>query len=369
MGFRALFALPSLLNSKIPFGAPELDTYEYWALAQAIRRGSYSIGGVDWALRPPGYPAFLALSQDPRLAVALQILLLAGLSVLVAKWASEIGNRRAGLIAGILAATSPVLSLFSGFLLADVLFAALATLGLYLARKRVYLGGFALGLAGLVKPLSLTLALPVAVYQWLKGSPRRALGFLAALLFPLLPWTLRNWAVHGTPSVSTQPQLTVILYWAPYTMMAERGLPYPEALETLADTFGCQDLIEASYDAGKVRELLPKALGYLSRHPGSFLLAWAKGFALSFWGTGRSFVGMLWPGPVGLILVVFSWLHALLTYVLAFRGIRRMGGWGLALAAGVALLLLSVGPNGSFRFRAAAEPLLALWAGLALERL
>ncbi|MGC8893346.1 MAG: ArnT family glycosyltransferase [candidate division WOR-3 bacterium] len=375
LAFRAGFVLPALVRHSVALGPPHLDTHEYYALAQSITRGLYEIGGVDWILRPPGYPAFLAavnitFGADPRFAVALQVILGILIAILVAFWASETSGRTAGLAAGLFAGLAPVTGLLSGFLLAEAVFTSAVALGLFFFRKRPALSGFLLGLSALVKPTGIYPAVVAAGYHAVRKDWTRA-GLLAiAFLVPVLPWLARNKIVNGKAILSTQHEATVFLYSAPYTMMQETGIGYEEALVNLGDTLGCEDLEAAPLDPGLAGELSRRGVAYMLRHPAAYAAAHLKGFVKGFYGLGREFTTMIWPNPLATrIIVIMSWLYALVVYILAIRGFLRLRGEGFALAITVFLLLFLPGADGSFRFRAPAEPILALAAGIGLASL
>lgn len=375
VAFRTVLVLPALFAPSVGLGPPHLDTHEYYALAQSITRGSYEIGGIDWILRPPGYPAFLsaidmAFGTDPRFAIGLQILLGGLTAALVAFWAARAAGREAGLAAGMLAGLAPVAGLFSGFLLAESLFTATVALGLFFFRKRPVLSGFILGLSALVKPTGIYIAAVATLFHLVKRDWARAGLLSVAFLLPILPWLARNRVVNGKAILSTQHEATVFLYAAPYTMIEERGIGYEEALANLVDTLACPDLQAAALDPELAGKVANRGLAYILRHPAAYSIAHMKGFLRGFYGLGMDFTRMLWDNSVAAwAIVLFGWLYALLTYILAVWGFARLRWEGLALAVIVFLLLFLPGPDGSFRFRAPAEPLLALGAGIGLKSL
>ncbi len=194
---------------------PAGDERAYLLLGERWRlEGTYE--GI-WA---PGYPALIAglggLAGDASTAV------LRGLQVLLGVWnvawigalAAVIGGRRGGVCAAWIAALYLPLAGFAGLLYSEPLHLALFTPALALlaaasrlpsaATLRVAAGaGVLLGLAALVRESSL-LFVP-ALGLWLAwngaagGAPRAslALTMVACALATILPWTLRNAAVHG----------------------------------------------------------------------------------------------------------------------------------------------------------------------------
>ncbi len=375
VAFRTALVLPALFDPSAALGPAELDTHEYHALGQSITRGSYEIEGRDWILRPPGYPAFLAavdmtLGSDPRFAVGLQVLLGGFVAILVALWASAAFGRFAGLASGILAGLAPVTGLLSGFLLTEALFTAIVALGLFFFRKRPAVSGLILGLSALVRPMGIYIAGVAASFHLLRKDWTKAGLLSVAFVIPLLPWLARNRLVNGKAILSTQHEATVFLYAAPYTMMQERGISYEEALANLRDTLACDDLWSAALDPEMAGEISKRGMAYMLRHPLAYCVAHLKGFIKGFYGPGRKFTLMIWNNrTVAGIIVIAGWLYALISYILAIRGFVRMKDEEIALAAMVFLLLFLPGADGSFRFRAPAEPILALGAGVGFASL
>ncbi|MEO0180326.1 MAG: glycosyltransferase family 39 protein [candidate division WOR-3 bacterium] len=373
--FRFTVVAPAFFDSTRPLGPPHLDTHEYYALSQSLSHGVYRIGNTDWVLRPPGYPAFLALNwlvfgPDPRSAVLLQVLLGGVMAVVVAIWACRLAGRREALASGILAGLAPVTGLFSGFLLTEALFTTSIALGLLFFRRAPALSGFILGLSALIRPMGIYIACALALFHLIRKDWAKA-GFLTlSFLLPVLPWLARNKLIHGKALISTQHEATVFLYAAPYTMMEERGIGYEEALSALRDTLGCDDLWAAALDPELAGEVSKRGIGYILRHPKAYALAHLKGFVRCFYGLGRDFTRMLWKNdPAVLIIVSWGWFYALATYILALLGFLRLREKGLLLAVVVFLLVFLPGPDGSFRFRSPAEPILAVAAGVGLVSL
>lgn len=217
------------------------DTNIYWLLAQALRRGeSYEVsqwGIPHFALRAPGYPAFLALLQaafgDRTMPVRLaQALIGAGGIVVLARLVDRLApapgeaNGPApprwatpALVAAALAAVDPYTVGFTVVLLSEALFLPLMLLGLWglsalwpgrdqAPAPRFALAalgtGVAWGAAILTKP-SWALFPPAALAAWVLASPRgrRRRAALGALVVALglaaimAPWWARNARLYG----------------------------------------------------------------------------------------------------------------------------------------------------------------------------
>lgn len=125
---------------------------------------------------------------------------------LVALIGRRLGGDRAGLVAAVLAAASPILVGADGSLLSETLygvFVAVAVLAALSLRERpgpapAAVLGVAGGLAALTRGEGLVLVacLGLAALAWAPGSPRRRLVLLAATagacVLTLAPWTIRN---------------------------------------------------------------------------------------------------------------------------------------------------------------------------------
>ncbi len=191
------------------------DPEEYYRAALHILNGGYHDDG-KW-LRPPLYPAFLALMfaiggiNIPFALLGQAILSGVGVLAFVMLGASLFERRDIGLVSGLIAALFVPLASFGSVLFAEALFVILVVLGLALfdqtmiiQRPRLaLLCGVVWGLAALTRAVALFF-IPIAVLALVLLSERqtrdqviRAAGFL--LLGAVLiigPWTLRNYLVH-----------------------------------------------------------------------------------------------------------------------------------------------------------------------------
>lgn len=178
------------------------------------------LNGFPTAQWPPGYPFFLAgiyrlfgpTLYGARLA---NMLLSAGTAALVYLLALRLFDRRSALLAALLAAVFPGQVFFVSVLYSEILFTFMFVLALLLivvspgraASRRAWwlvcLGVLA-GAAALVRGQGLFL-LPMAFAAWLLlGVPRaRAFRWTIAVtglaLAVILPWTVRNYLVLGSP--------------------------------------------------------------------------------------------------------------------------------------------------------------------------
>jgi hypothetical protein len=182
----------------------------------AARRLSAGDGFAAGYRKAPAYPVFLALLSlgrpVPLLALRLAQAVVAALgTVLVMALADRLFGRRAAIVAGLVYALDPLMVIASGLLYpeapAAVVVPLLVLLALDAAERdspwRSVLGGGALGVLALLRPVALVLPPVVAAWTALMvpaPAARRLLhaGTLGlAFLLVLAPWTIRNWQVQG----------------------------------------------------------------------------------------------------------------------------------------------------------------------------
>jgi 4-amino-4-deoxy-L-arabinose transferase-like glycosyltransferase len=201
------------------------DEREYLALARNVAAGrgftyqpGRETGTAQQFGRAPGYPLFLAgvgvpgheVESTParvKIAQALAGALVVGLIGLVALRAA---GTRAAIAASSIAAVYPPLVWMCAYVLSETLFSLLAiatalVLDRAMDRARTHRAGGAgaigagllAGAATLVRPVMLFF-LPLALL-WLlrRRRPALAIAFLVAALAVVLPWTARNYRVHG----------------------------------------------------------------------------------------------------------------------------------------------------------------------------
>lgn len=188
----------------IPAGARFVDEADYLALGRHLAEGAgYSLNGVQpTAMRPPGYPFFLApiLAAGGGIAVIriAQNLLVAGTVMLAARLTAK-GPGALAATAG-LTLLYPVLFYTAGTLYAQTLagFLFVAALAQWLAAGRrlfpAFTGGLTFGALILTVPtFGLTFFVALAAAWWLKQLGGR--GILAAAVGATLMlgvWTTRN---------------------------------------------------------------------------------------------------------------------------------------------------------------------------------
>jgi hypothetical protein len=194
------------------------DGSEYQLVAgNLIHHGAFSESVsppyYETVIRSPGYPAFLALfdwfgAWRPTVVLTAQFGVTAALAIVVGLIGRDVAGRAVGTIAALICATYlPFLEYATHFLTEDLAGFCLAALVLLLLVARssdrilAYVGaGVALAALTYVRPEFILLVLPIAVILVTRRhnpwrSPGRwtgGLGFTAAFVAALVPWTIRN---------------------------------------------------------------------------------------------------------------------------------------------------------------------------------
>lgn len=200
---------------------PVTDFWWYYQRAISISAGDgYSVGGAPTAYWPVGYSGFLALffsvlRPTITLAKVLNLALILGSIAVSFRIAHRLFRSNA-----VAVVSSLLLSLhfnwiaYSGILASEPLYTFLTLYGTWMLLTtedvwgKTVIGGFAFGLATLVRPVALLLPAIVLFYGPDRIRLRNAPGtFWAAYLMVVLvvmPWTFRNYKVMGSPvAVST----------------------------------------------------------------------------------------------------------------------------------------------------------------------
>jgi 4-amino-4-deoxy-L-arabinose transferase-like glycosyltransferase len=215
LGYVLYVKMPRVVLDAIQWdlSARRLLTQGYYAYSQG------PIAAHSNAFMMPGYPLMLAgiyrivgLGPTRLMWVRLAQVVLSTLTVLliylIAARLTE--SRKAGLLAGALAAIYPPFILANGLILSEVLNTAVFVLAIWLvfvaAERRSWwwfaLVGIAMGLAVLVRPVSAPLIVAVPVYlAFKKGYDWRRIAWSSALValgfvLVLTPWWIRNYTVY-----------------------------------------------------------------------------------------------------------------------------------------------------------------------------
>jgi 4-amino-4-deoxy-L-arabinose transferase-like glycosyltransferase len=399
-----------------PLVFTEVDSFQYIDLAQGMRQtGQYrsqTDQGID-LLRSPGYPLFLllglalgngALNTIPLLQLLL-VFLMAAILYLTGR---ELGSNKAGYAAAVLYLINPNAAFWSLMMLTETLAAFLLMVAVGGAVKYwragqqgwLFLSGLALSAAAITRPIVLPLAVLMAVLlAWLKWrdshSAKSTLSTLAVIVvgvFALvLPWQLRNATVHGQFTLSEVGDSTFQNWMVAKTMAQVEGMTRDEAVAIIATS----------------PDPMVFSLQYIQDHPAAFVKEQVRGIARTLLGAEYATWGEKIAGEdisnAGMLSALLDnrnplefldsfveqlkspWFAAglfALGYDFLLYGLCLIAIWKnfrinsqgktikvvILLILVLAYLLFAPLGAGESRFRAPADPLLALLAGLAFSR-
>jgi len=342
---------------------PLQDTADYDEIALNLLDGEGFVARENWfgfelrSWRAPFYPFFLALVYGVcgHSHLAVQVVQ-AAVGALTAVLIYELGRRlrlRAALAAGLLTAVYGPLAASSSEVMTETWFTFWTVLAAGLLvdvasgpERRpgpLLAGGAAIGLAALTRPVGLIL-LPgfalTALLRHRREGLRRTLWVGLALCCTVLPWTLRNFQVHGA--------------WVPISTHGGFILARSNAVEPawrqergwgIEETFFHQIPSEVERDRFWYRQ----GLAFIRTHPGTYLRLVGERF-LRFWYFLRPDYNF--------------WFMAVLPFFLAglWRYWRAGGFLLLSCFAGLSLGLFCFVLYGSTRFRLPLEPFFILFA-------
>ncbi len=393
------------------------DTRQYLSLGTMLAEtGRFATpsrqGPVPDALRTPGYPALIAVLiglGDPRPLVSLAVVQ-ALLGTLAAGGVILLGERlvspRAGLLAGLIYALSPIAAVMTGYGYSETLFAALmigAALALTAALERdrppLSAGsGVIYGLAALVRPIGLPL-LPLLAAIPLTRLPLRrgwlhALALAAGFLLAAGPWMARNAAIYGRFALTTISGYNLFYYNAASLEAHRLGIPVEEARRRLNTELEARPAPDSAWPGAAEGALARETI---LAHPLAF--AWHNGvdalnglrpgfsFMLGLFGRGSELgdpvsrfmtgdigeIAAAMRGQAGAILLLEGYMALHTAGLIAFSligviGLAARRDWAALILLGLipALLLYLPGLASNARFRAPVEPFLAVAAAAGL---
>lgn len=210
------------------------DWMTYHELAQSwSANGSYSVNGIPYAYRPPGYPFFITIiymifGAVPRLAAAFNVIfgtMSVWLTYLIVQ---NIWNNRKARIAAIIMALFPSQILFTNKLATEPLFTMLLLTGVYLVLKasesKDYVfsiaSGFTLGISALVRAVVQGfIAVPALFYMLAQNhrsyKTRNIVFLLISFALVVAPWMYRNYEAKGSFTLATQTGINLLIGNAP----------------------------------------------------------------------------------------------------------------------------------------------------------
>ncbi len=291
------------------------DSVDYIRLAENVRtQGVFSLDVGEPLIpsirRAPFYPVFLMTfiwseGVSTKAAVATQVILDAGVAVLVLLLANMALNLRWAATAGLAYAIHPGAIYFSTALLSETLFTALSATGLFLVLKGLFrdrlaltgLAGATFGLATLCRPIALPFAFIIAgISVLILRIPRRWLHSLVLIGFTtliVLPWTIRCTRV-AEHLVLVQGASSTLFYVATRTDWNQKDQQSLWARYSTEDPYG-RRLVTAKTP----REMaeadqfgLQLALQNIRSNPKAYVLSRARNFPFLFVTSFDMFTGL-----------------------------------------------------------------------------
>jgi hypothetical protein len=403
----------------------ERDSLVYWDFGAELARPetfvSTLLGRTD---RTPLYPLFVAgvmsiFGKAPWAVALLQTMLDAATCVMIGALGALI-SARVGIIAGVLAALSPTLIVFSGQILTDTLFlfffaAMLLATARFLVRPTIALAmvaGLAGGLALATRPaIALLLAAAVPTVWVIAFAKQRNALFacVATLLFavaaaaPVTPVLLRNALVYGGFGLSSQTGDHLAFWIVPLVTERANGTPYQVSLDRM-DALYHNALAQRAKDAQRNPFVQSEVRSEVARREmaqlplKAYAAAWLEGMAVNLAAPAvladprvralpkQSFYNTpgagLWqkaraylfddPGRYQLLLVAgaLAMVPFLALEAIGFVMLARALPWAAAFAGAVIVYFLLIsGPVAGPRYRMPMEPVLIVLAAIPLARL
>jgi hypothetical protein len=413
----------ALLTGRDAFFA-EQDTFAYWALGAALAKPD-----IFWPTlssmtdRMPLYPLLLAgvqyaIGDGPRAVAFIQSMIDAATCTFIASLGALI-SPRVGLIAGILAAFSTTLIVFSTQILTDTVFLFFFTLMLlagahFLLRPRIsraIWAGLAGGLALVTRPavaVLLAAAVPVIFVIALVQRRRLVWGLMAAMVFgvaaaaPVAPVLLRNAIQYDSFSLTSQIGDYWALWIVPLVVQRANGTPYQVTADRMESRYRERterNSMAANNPFWRAALKAELAREEMARLPAdAYASAWLEGMVVnlaapavladprvralpkpSFYNTAGT---SLWerartylfhdPGLYQFLLVLglLAMLPFLMLEAIGFVMLARRMPWAAVFAGAVlAYFLLLNGPVAAPRYRLPLEPVLLVLAAMPLARL
>jgi hypothetical protein len=381
------------------------DSHLYLALARGLKAGCgfapyVKTCGAPELMRTPGYPVFLV----PFLAhLRLAILMQAALGALVCLIVARFAGRRAGPIAGILAAAIVAVDvptiLNSKELITEALFQAMLTPAIFAALEgNPFLAGAMLGMSAMIRPVAEVLVPLVAMPFVVKRNWRGAVAAMSVPILIICAWAIRNERVTGVFTLTVEGPMNLYMYTAPAVIARHDRVPLEEvqlsfardavaaarARPTPGDAqfeqfYGSDPVIPAlEADPALSSFMLSKSVAVILAHPIDFAINTLEGFgrlALEPYELQTGWQGAI-ENPRALVAIqlaatVFQCVVLAAIWIGVFRALwQRPRDWERWILLGAALMLIlppALYANGiSMRYRSPAIPFFAVLAVIGL---
>ncbi len=386
------------------------DSTSYANLTQSLLHGHFAEPGVAYEyFHTPGYPAFAAaiysLFGSYFAVTFVQIILVFITALMTYALGRELVSERVGQGASVLFLVNPLVPSIALYILTDVLFLFLLTLGFllivrHLSRKPLLitiLTALCFAAAIYVRPIGFV-AFPILIAPVLmlslpwKRKLAISLAILGIVTLLLIPWMLRNKAHSGVFSFSSLVAFDMAYYNIPHFWSDRGGIPLDQGIAKVESESGVPrgtDLLGYPtnwYDLRSSPALNAYEKTVLLAHPVSYIV-WHLYTSLGFFinpaltpahPSSANLKLLLSQGHVeAFIAAVLDpwWLLGERLLVLAGLVLVVLGVWTLrtkplALAFAFIILYLGAlgGPSAQARYRLPVEPLLSVFMTTALMR-
>ena len=379
------------------------DSHLYLALAQGLRAGCgfapyIERCGTPEVMRTPGYPVLLVpFLGHLRMAIAVQAALGAWVCFIVARFA----ERRAGPVAGILAAAIVAVDvptiLNSKELITEALFQAVLTPAIFGSIEgNPFVAGAALGIAAIIRPVAVVLVPVVAMPYVAKRSWRGAGVVVSAALLIIAAWMVRNDRVAGEFTLTVEGPMNLYLYTAPAVIARHDRVPLETVQLSYArdaaaliparpsprdgefeQLYGSDSIVAAlENDPALSNFMLSRSLAVILAHPIDFAIITLEGFtrlAIEPYALQTGWQGLITNSralaAIQFAAAAFQFVMLAAIWIGVFRALwNRPRDWEQWILLGAAVLLLltpSIYAEGiSMRYRSPAIPFLAVLAGI-----
>lgn len=239
------------MNERFAYPVYGSDSAGYVLLADGILThrvftSSEKAPFVPETFRTPGYPALLAvfkgITGSYKFFPLFQLVLTILTACLIALMGKKIWSERVGIAAGILFMVDPTTIFHTLVLMSEISYVFFIVLSVYLIffykPKRkfldVVLAGAALGLATLIRPISIYLPLVFIIFLLAKNFKflrlrykelvASSLLFLFCVGFFVLPWGIRNQQVSGVFGLSSVADFNFFHYYIPEFLSYKLGI-------------------------------------------------------------------------------------------------------------------------------------------------
>ncbi|MFC1825313.1 ArnT family glycosyltransferase [Thermodesulfobacteriota bacterium] len=376
--------------------------------------------------RMPGYPFFVAVIfwgfGGSIMAVSMVQIVLDSISCVLVYLLAEMVQKGSGILSGILASLNIGMITYSLFILNDSIFLLFFILILIITVqffrkpqwKNAFLLGAAIGIATMIRPVSLYLPFfltPLLFARFTVGlrlpflmSLQKSVLMLIIFMFILAPWFARNYFHYGRFQLSAQSGEHLLQYIVPFTWQYSKGIPFIQGMKKANEAFDKKGELMGwnTHNMNpfeKSDHQVKMAIGYLRQEPKTAILkAWFFGIVKNlfspaiidlssllnierphfFYTEGKTALERAWNFVKGM-KGWFGW--AMIGSMIALALCRILQAWGLLwmmknklweslfLILIIGYFLLISGPVGYAKYRLPFEPILIIFMAIGIKDL